>query len=121
VTIGALLTTTTIPLIKWSLQAINDAGSIGEQTLLDKGRLNAAAHALNRSEVEVTRALSSVEAGRVKTLQPAEVKRIAADLNVTPDAAARAFADNDVNRRALTTPQMALHKLGLICLAVVGL
>lgn len=122
VVITALLTTSTIPLIKWSLQAINDAGHIGEQVVVTKDEVPIIAARLNRTQVQVTQALDRIDKSREGRLQAAEVRSFAQDLGVPPEQAnsAMALARSSVTHRA-RTPADALRFLGIICLAVVGL
>jgi ATP-binding cassette, subfamily B, bacterial MsbA len=122
VVITALLTTTTIPLIKWSLQAINDAGHVGELTIVSKGEVGDIARLLHKSRLEVIKALVEVEGKRAGRLDKSELPIVAQKLGVSDAALSQAMnearADNTHTARL---PADALSTLGLICLSVVAL
>ncbi|HWA83238.1 MAG TPA: ABC transporter ATP-binding protein [Fimbriimonadaceae bacterium] len=122
VVVTALLTTTTIPLIKWSLQAINDAGHIGEQMIVTKDEVQEIARAVHKSPVEVNQVFVELEQGREDRLRKSEFGPAAKRLGVTPDRL------NEIMDRArehaihrARNPQDALSFLGFVCLAVVSL
>lgn len=121
VVLTALLTTTTIPLIKWSLQAINDAGDIGEQGLVDKSQVPELASELHIPEIDLLRALGRVDAKRGARVDSQEVEALASELKVSPLQVQAALTQIDLERPPRRTPYEALQTLGYICLAVVGL
>src|ERR1044072_7812155 len=112
VILTALLTTTTIPLIKWSLQAINDAGDIGEQGLVDKSQVSRLASELKIPEIDVLRALGRVEAKRVTHVDPAEVDALARELKMPVIKVQAALTVLDLERPPRRTPYEALQTLG---------
>ncbi|HVT12134.1 MAG TPA: ABC transporter ATP-binding protein [Fimbriimonadaceae bacterium] len=122
VVVTALLTTTTIPLIKWSLQAINDAGHIGEQMIVTKDELQEIARAVHKSPVEVNQVFVGIEQGREDRLRKSEFEPAAKRLGVTPDRLNEIMDQaRDHAMHHARNPQDALSFLGLICIAVVSL
>lgn len=122
VVISALLSTSVMWFIKWSLQAINDAAHIGEQVVVSKDELPEIAKRLGKTPAEVARIFAKVDNEREDRLTPAEMVRVSNELDVTPERlntvmdAARVRFKHDAR-----TPGDALHFLGLISISVVGL
>lgn len=122
VVITALLTTSTIPLIKWSLQAINDAGHVGDLTFVPREEIPDIARMLHRDQLDVIRVLHDIEHNRADRLRPEEFPVAAKALRVDPDELNRVMdIARERHSRNSRTPADAIHFLGLVCLTVVGL
>ncbi len=122
VVITSLLTTTTIPLIRWSLLAINDAGHIGEQSVVTQEELNEISRQLQIPQIELHKEFVKVENGRINRLRPDEVEIVAKDLGVPAGRLGSVISAAQAKvKRVARQPLDALSFLGQICIAVVVL
>ncbi len=121
VVVTSLLTTATIPLIRWSLQSINDAGQLGEQSIFSKDDIADLARQTGKSEFEAARAVSAVQTRRSSQLTEPEVKELARELKA-PEGVVQAAVSKVQHkaRRKPQTPAEALKMLGIVCLSVIG-
>jgi len=114
-----------IVLIKYSVQAISDAGSIAEQHVLDQGDVQKLSARLHKTQAELVHALSTVDAGRRPAngvLSDKEVTRVASELKVTDAELRRSMAEANLGRgRERQSPRDAVRRLGVLSLLLVSL
>lgn len=122
---SAMLTVATIPVLRDSLQAIQDAGRLGQQSVLSGPEVDQLSHRIDRAPFKVVQALSGIEAAREdrNVLLQSEEVLVAQRLGVTPDVLSQQLSAVYQARtgRPLPTGPDALKHLALLCGLIVAL
>ncbi len=121
----SLLSSGMILLIKFSVQAISDAGNLAEQRVLDHGDMLKLAGSLDRAHVDVSRALAQVEGTRHPNgalLSKQEEVQLAKALDLAPEKVESALKKLEASHpRSRQRPIDAVTRLGYLSLIVVAL
>lgn len=121
----SLLSSGMILLIKYSVQAISDAGNLSEQHVMDPADVLKLSVKLHKSQVELTRAFAKVEATRHpegKFLEEGEDQVLAQNLNLPLEQVRVAINQLELGKpRTHQKPLEAVQRLGWLSLLVVGL
>lgn len=124
--VTSLLTAATIPLIKYSLEAISDAGELGTQRILTKQEVEILAKQFSRTPFQVAKELGRLEESRPGRgdLNRSETFLLADRLKVDPAELETKLTQIESEREPVETRPKgleAVNRLGLICLIVIGL
>lgn len=124
--VTSLLTAATIPLIKYSLEAISDAGELGTQRILTKEEVGALSKKIQRTPFEVAKELAELEQSRPgrADLSRSETFLLANGLKVDPaelEASLKELAKERLPVKGRPKGLEAVNRLGLLCLIVIGL
>ncbi len=122
---SSLLASGMIILIKYSVQAISDAGNLSEQRVLDQSDVLRLSIGIHRSPAEITRVLGRIEESRHpagRTLTASEEHDAATALAIEPAVFGPALRAVEANHaRTHQSPLNAVARLGWLSLFVVGL
>ena len=122
--ITTALTTASIPLMRYGVQAITDAAGYTEQKIFTDGEISAIAKSLGKQSREVAVALSPVQQVRDRSgevISDSEAEVAAKGLNVTASDLREAVRTAKSSARQRQSPQDALAELGKICIFVIVL
>ena len=123
--VTSLLSAALIPPIRFAVDAVNDAGSITQQSILSPDAVGKVAKSLGTTPRELTRALGHVENGRSpgdQLLSDQELQSLSREIGKPPDQVILAIDQAvDEGERVHMGPRDALQRLGLLSLMLVGM